>query len=305
VRAVAPLPGVAAAQQQKVPPAGRTGVTMQPVSKGSGTMQAQRKFPWGFVLIVVAIIAALVAWYLWQADKATPVASPPPVAAPAAEAEPAGPQYPVPVEVEDVERNLRPLPALDDSDQYFKLELSGLFGNDFAGLFVNTALIERLVATIDSLPRQQVAARIRPVSELPDQIAVAGQDGSGEFMLLNDNYHRYDAIVAQIAAANLNEVHDLYRRYYPLFQKAYEGLGYPDRYFNDRLVEVIDHLLATPDVQEPLLLVRPHVLFQFAEPQLEALSSGQKLLIRVGPAHRATIKASLRALRALLVPAER
>ena len=124
-------------------------------------------------------------------------------------------------------------------------------------------------------------------------------------MLLSDNYQRYDAIVAQISAADLNAVHELYRRYYPLFQKAYEGLGYPDRYFNDRLVEVIDHLLAAPDIDGPVLLTRPHVLFQFADPQLEALSSGQKLLIRVGPAHRATIKASLRALRALLVPAER
>ena len=44
----------------------------------------------------------------------------------------------------------------------------------------------------------------------------------------------------------------LYARLYPLFQQAYEELGYPGRYFNDRLVEVIDDLLATPEPTGPV-----------------------------------------------------
>ena len=40
----------------------------------------------------------------------------------------------------------------------------------------------------------------------------------------------------------------LYVRFYPLFQQAYRDLGYPNGYFNDRLVEVIDHLLVTPEI---------------------------------------------------------
>jgi len=37
-----------------------------------------------------------------------------------------------------------------------------------------------------------------------------------------------------------------------LFQQSYEDLGYPGQYFNDRLVEVIDDMLKTPDVQGPI-----------------------------------------------------
>ena len=78
-----------------------------------------------------------------------------------------------------------------------------------------------------------------------------------------------------------------------LFQQAYEGLGYPSQYFNDRLVEVIDHLLATPDVTGPIQLARPSVMYVYADPALEGLSSGQKTLLRMGPQNAAAIKAKL------------
>ena len=90
---------------------------------------------------------------------------------------------------------------------------------------------------------------------------------------------------------------DLYRRYYPRLQAAYVDLGYPDGYFNDRVIEVIDHLLETPDSTAPASLVRPHVLYEFADPELEALSAGQKLLIRMGPENATRSKAALAQLR--------
>ena len=97
-------------------------------------------------------------------------------------------------------------------------------------------------------------------------------------------------VVAQIYYADIDAVYDTYLRFYPLFQKAYERLGYPNAYFNDRLIEVIDHLLATPEPEGPIVLVRPNVLFEFADPDLEALSSGQKLMLRMGPDNAATLK---------------
>ncbi len=89
----------------------------------------------------------------------------------------------------------------------------------------------------------------------------------------------------------------MYARFYPLFQQAYAELGYPNRYFNDRLVEVIDHLLAAPEVQGPVELVRFGPYFEFADPDLEELSAGRKLLVRMGPENAAVIKSKLRELR--------
>jgi hypothetical protein len=85
---------------------------------------------------------------------------------------------------------------------------------------------------------------------------------------------------------------------YPLFQQAFVELGYPDGYFNDRLIEVIDHLLEAPEPKGPVKLVSPKVLYEFADPELERLSSGQKMMIRVGPENEARLKAKLREIRA-------
>jgi flagellar biosynthesis/type III secretory pathway protein FliH len=89
----------------------------------------------------------------------------------------------------------------------------------------------------------------------------------------------------------------LYVRLYPLFQQAYEELGNLDGYFNDRVIEVIDDLLATPEIIGPIALTQPHVMFEFADAELESRSTGQKLLLRMGPENAARVKAKLREFR--------
>jgi hypothetical protein len=84
-----------------------------------------------------------------------------------------------------------------------------------------------------------------------------------------------------------------YTRFYPLIQEAYDALGYKNRYFNDRFIFVIDHLLETPEVIGAVQLARPKVFYEYADPALEALSAGQKTLFRIGPANAAIVKAKL------------
>jgi len=74
-------------------------------------------------------------------------------------------------------------------------------------------------------------------------------------------------------------------------------LGYPSQYFNDRLVEVIDHLLAAPDLSGPIELARPSVMYVYTDPALEALSSVQKTLLRMGSQNAAVVKTKLREIR--------
>lgn len=190
---------------------------------------------------------------------------------------------------------LVPLPSLDDSDAWFLLTLSDLFGNDTGSVFFKEALIDRLVATIDSLPQPRTPETIRPVTKLAEPFRSV-QDGD-TILLGAENFARYDVLVARFAAASPDDIVLSYRRFYPLFQESYQRLGYPNAYFNDRMVEVIDHLLATPEPNGPVRLTRPNVLFKFADPNLESLSSGQKMLLRMGNDHATTIKHTLQELR--------
>ena len=117
-----------------------------------------------------------------------------------------------------------------------------------------------------------------------------------------ENYLRYEYLVSMVEVVDLNSLVDIYRRYYPLFQEAYVELGYPSGYFNDRVVEVIDHLLAAPAPDEPILLTRPHVLYEFSDAELEALSSGQKFMLRMGNKNAERLKQTLRDIRSRIAP---
>jgi hypothetical protein len=59
--------------------------------------------------------------------------------------------------------------------------------------------------------------------------------------------------------------------------------------------------LAAPEPQGPIALVQPKVFYQFADPKLEDLSAGQKLMVRMGPANERALKAKLRDFRTELV----
>jgi len=248
---------------------------------------------------VLAAGAAGALWYYWvQTNEPAPepVLLPRPVAQPPLPVP--EPVYPLPEPTPRAQRpELVPLPPLDQSDDYFKLALADIFGGSIEDMLARSGVIERIVATVDNLPRSQVADRIRPLDRLGGQFVVDGQDDSGEYNINRGNYARYDALVELVAGADPAELAEVYRRFYPLFQKSYVDLGYPDGYFNDRLVEVIDHLLETPDIDDSVMLVRPHVLYEFADPDLQGRSSGQKLLLRIGSEHRARIKQALREFR--------
>ena len=160
-------------------------------------------------------------------------------------------------------------------------------------------LIRRIVATIDNLPREKVAARLVPVKTVAGPFLA---DGVEENRTIGErNSVRYLPYVRMAESVDAGKLVALYVTHYSLFQQAYRELGYPSGYFNDRLVEVIDHLLAAPDVNAPIRLVQRKVLYEFSEPELESRSAGQKIMIRIGPENAARVKAKLREIRRGLI----
>lgn len=212
-----------------------------------------------------------------------------PISRPAHELQPVGPAGEAVTE--------EPLPVLEDSDEAILAALTETFGPAVEPLLVDSQLINKIVATVDSLSGSHLAEKVRPVIQLPDGFKVVPLENGEQFHLSPDNYRRYDSLVALAISADPAAVGAMYRRYYPLFQESYTRLGYPYRYFNDQVVGLIDLLLATPRPEEPVVLVQPHVLYKFADPELEALSSGQKFLIRMGDANAEALKQYLRRLR--------
>ena len=278
----------------------------------------QESSRWGLVVLVLVVLAGAGGAWWWQQAQApvvTPAAPPavtsaPPVAAapPALPAsEPAsGPQNPV----EALAPPDAALPTLAGSDDPIAQALGDLLGaRDMAAFLQMDGLVRRVVATVDNLGREHTPARLWPVNPTPERFAVVG---SGPVQTIGlDNAARYGALVRWIESVDMERAVALYARLYPLFQQAYEELGYPGRYFNDRLVAVIDHLLQAPEPASPVAVkltevkgdvpsTRPWVRYEFADPQLQSLSSGQKIMVRVGLENERRLKVRLKALRALV-----
>jgi hypothetical protein len=254
---------------------------------------ARRKVVW-LVGIIAVIAVALGGWYWYAARHAA--APPAPASAPPPSAASAEPQVEHPLPGAESAA----LPALNDSDPVVHDSLAGVIGRAPVEQFlVPQNIVRHIVVTIDNLPQHKVAVDLRPVKPTPGQTATATQ---GDIMTLSDaNFARYAPLVRMVQATDVKSLALVYERLYPLFQQSYEDLGYPGKYFNDRLVQVIDHLLQAPEASGPLQLVQPKVMFQYADPNLESRSAGQKLLLRMGPANERIIKEKLREFRAEIV----
>ena len=263
--------------------------------------QAQRvaRTRWPFVLVAVLAMLAGGGYYLWSMrGKEAPPPAPEAATAPAPPAPEASARQ-VEHPLESAPAPSEPLPALADSDVALHDALAGLFGGTaFTRLFYPEDIVRHFVAAIDNLPRHTVALRIMPIKPLGGPFLVAGREGN--LVIHADNAARYAPYVRALEAVDTRTLVATYVRLYPLFQQAYTELGYPSRYFNDRVFEVIDNLLAAPDVSANVALKQPKVMYEYADPELENLSAGQKMMMRMGRDNEARVKAKLREIKSAL-----
>ena len=193
-----------------------------------------------------------------------------------------------------------PLPTLDDSDNTLRQDLYTLAARQVLDSLLNlNRIIRRFVVTVDNLPRKHLSrSKYRSNQAIRGQ-PVVKEDSLGLY-LSEENFARYDSFIDLLESVNSDQLLALYVQYYPLIQEAYEDLGYPSVYFNDRLIDVIDHLLEAPDIGGRISLVRPRVLYKYVDSELEDLSAGQKIFIRIGPRNAARVKSKLSELRQAL-----
>ena len=245
-------------------------------------------------LAAILLFGSAAAWYWWPHLAPTPAPPPPVSAPPVADLAPAI-ANPMPA----TDANAAAVPVLAESDQPFAKELEGIPGAGAVAKYLQPEnLIRHIVATVDNLPRHRLAVDLLPLHRTAGVFTISGTEDQAT--LDAHNARRYAPLVAILGSLDMHAVNGLYQHYYPLFQRAYQDLGYPQGYFNDRLVAAIDNLLATPKQTGPVALVRPKVYWEYADPELEARSAGQKLMLRIGADNAAGVERKLRELRALV-----
>lgn len=193
-----------------------------------------------------------------------------------------------------------PLPALGESDAFTKDLLTQLFGESARKqLPAPQQFIRRLVLIIDALPQKGLPRQHLPVHPPEGRFETTTIEGAE--VIASANFGRYTPYVELAEAVPADRLAKAYLRIYPLMEEAFREMGYPNSYFHDRMIAVLDHLLVTPEVKEPIPLVKHVTQYRYADPKLESLSAGQKILIRMGSKNAGRVKSVLQKLRKQLV----
>jgi hypothetical protein len=185
------------------------------------------------------------------------------------------------------------LPHLGESDGLIRDGVASLTENRGIDHWLEGAdLIRKFVTVVDNVARGKLPHQ--NLAFMAPAEAFAVQRESDQVFLLDEaSYRRFDLVTdifASIDAAGAVQFYNLLR---PLFQQAYEELGYGSRKFDDLIFVAIGRLLETPVLTEPVRLVRPTVVYEYADKRLENLSDAQKQLLRMGPRNTRVIQAKL------------
>ena len=186
------------------------------------------------------------------------------------------------------------LPRLNDSDSFVAEKISELSsGTSLLGYLVDEQLVRRAVVLVENISRGQYPQTALPYKPIVEEMQVSSDDGR-LFTMEAASYTRFDAAVAAFVALDTEQTVGLYRLLSPLLQQAYAEIGFRDAEFEQALIKAIDAVLSAPEIEGPLQLVKPSVMYLYADTRLEELANMNKQLIRLGPENSARLKAKLR-----------
>lgn len=251
----------------------------------------------GGLALAAIIIAAIRYGPEWFAAEEAPAEA---VAEPVVAEPQPDPFLPPPPEVP--ERPPEPeidLPELNASDPLV-LEQLAEFGLPDAWLD-REDLLRRLAVVIDNSARGEYPRR---------QLGFLAPTGKFQVLKRDDrlfidpvSYARYDGYLDLLENIEPQALADTLVLFQPLISEGLTELG-NQQSMTTQLNVAIARITELPILPEDVELVQPKVFYQFADPELEALSPLQKQVLRMGPANVQRLQSYLRGLQIALAAKE-
>jgi hypothetical protein len=262
------------------------------LDKWETSFQPERsRYGWRVLAIIVVLLGLSAAGYflLWRRAEPKPTdvrvhtdqAVPAPATAPVAETPPSD------------------LPPLEQTDSVVRELVGKLSSHPTIAAWLTTDQLIRnftvaLVNTSNGRTPSRQLTRVRPTESF--QVVQRGAD----VWIDPRSYRRYDRYADALSGLDANGAAQLYTRLKPRIQDAYRELGYPDGNVDAALQRAVAEMLATPVVDGNIRLVSKSVVYEFADPRLQSLSSVQRQLLRMGPRNVRLIQAKLREIAPLI-----
>lgn len=188
-----------------------------------------------------------------------------------------------------------PLPVLAESDDFVEAKTLAIAnGMKIAPMILKKDIARQFVVFVDNLAQGDIVHKASPLKGPDTQFTVS--EITNKTYLNPDGYHRYDLYANFIEGLNDKDLVATYIELKPLFAEAFTELGYSDIDFDKRMQQAFSMVASAPIIEDPIELSSISVNYKYVDPNLEALPSAQKLLIRMGPDNTRKIKAAIKKL---------
>lgn len=185
------------------------------------------------------------------------------------------------------------LPTLNMSDAFVLTRLGALeTGARLLELLSSEELIRRFVVFVENVSQGSLPQLEYPVRRLQQPMAVREVD-ENLYEMQTVSYQRYTPLIDALTAVNPEQALAIYRVLKPLFQEAFAEIGYPNRNFDEVVIRAIDNVLNSQTAEGPFQLVKPKVMYVYADASIESMTPVEKQLLRMGPQNAEKLKAAL------------
>ena len=204
--------------------------------------------------------------------------------------------------VTEVQPKIPPAPVVSEEtgDQYARESIDAVNGGKALAQFVaGDYVVERAVAIIDALRRGEVPYKLLPVGKPSTTFPIS--DNGLRVTLDTAGFSRYDGFAQWVGGLNTPALVSLLNDYEMIATQALTRMGVTDFDIRSVVLAATTQILSTPQVSVNAELMRREANWVYMDPELEALSSLQKQVLRMGPENADIIQQKARDIRGALL----
>ena len=197
-------------------------------------------------------------------------------------------------ELNEDETNVIELPTLTDSDPFVFETLQTLQnGMALVNALAEDQIVRKFVVFVENISRGEFPQTGLPYKGLGQEMPVSEIDDN-LFVMDQVAHSRFDQVVSTFVETDTDSAVIIYQMLSPLFQQAYAEIGFRNVSFDETLRAAINNVLRTTNMEGPYQLVKPSVMYLYADSSVENLAEVHKQLLRIGPDNTSALKAKLR-----------
>lgn len=204
--------------------------------------------------------------------------------------------------VTEVQPKIPPAPVVSEEtgDQYARESIDAVNGGKALAQFVaGDYVVERAVAIIDALRRGEVPYKLLPVGKPSTTFPIS--DNGLRVTLDTAGFSRYDGFAQWVGGLNTPALVSLLNDYEMIATQALTRMGVTDFDIRSAVLAATTQILSTPQVGADAELMRREANWVYMDPELEALSSLQKQVLRMGPENADIVQQKARDIRGALL----